>query len=404
MSKKNSLIDLVLKNTFVAFVGIAQLFWIPAAAQDSGTALGKPQLEQLVAPIALYPDDLLSQVLMASTYPLEVVEAARWARDNKNVTGTALQDAMVTQSWDPSVKSLAAVPQTLQMMSEKLDWTQKLGDAFLAQQKDVLDAVQTLRQRADAAGNLKTTPQQKVSRTARQGSGAGPASVIAIEPVDPDMLYVPVYDPVLAYGAWPYGGYQPFYWYPPGYIAGGVFGFAAGVAVGAAIWGHVDWWRRDVNINVNRFNQFNRTNIANNVWNHNPAHRGGVPYANGNVARKFGNADKAAARESFRNRADTGRRNLSNPSARNTAKNAAARGGAGGQAKIANQARNKQITHTPTGARNKALAQSRNVNRPHTAMRPDISRARAQAFPAAGAGPRVHAGAGARRGGGLRRR
>src|SRR5206468_3653146 len=115
------------------------------------------QLEQLVAPIALYPDSLLSQVLMASTYPLEVVEAARWSQANSGVTGPALEDAMQKQAWDPSVKALAAVPQTLQMMSDKLDWTQQLGDAFLAQQQGVLDAVQRLRARAEAAGNLQTT-------------------------------------------------------------------------------------------------------------------------------------------------------------------------------------------------------------------------------------------------------
>src|SRR5205807_3840517 len=136
-------------------------------AQNASSPPRTPaQLEQLVAPIALYQDALLSQVLMASTYPLEVVAAARWSQANPGVTGQALEDAMQKQPWDPSVKALTAVPQTLQMMNDKLDWTQQLGDAFLAQQSDTLAAVQRLRARADAAGNLKDTPQQKVTKTA----------------------------------------------------------------------------------------------------------------------------------------------------------------------------------------------------------------------------------------------
>ena len=155
-----------------------------AAQQQSTDTLNNQQIEQLVAPIALYPDDLLSQVLMASTYPLEVVEAARWVKENPNVTGQALQDAMQKQPWDPSVKSIAAVPQTLAMMNDQIKWTQNLGDAFLAQQSEVLDAVQRLRARADAAGNLKSTPQQKVARVNRPanvsaGSGA-PATAYTI--------------------------------------------------------------------------------------------------------------------------------------------------------------------------------------------------------------------------------
>ena len=158
----------------------------PLRAEEAGN-LNTQQIEQLVAPIALYPDDLLSQVLMASTYPLEVVEAARWSRENSKVTGQALQDAMQKQSWDPSVKALTAVPQTLAMMNDQLKWTQDLGDAFLAQQNDIFDAVQRLRARADAAGNLKTTPQQKVVRTNRPaGSPASaPAQAYVIEPATP---------------------------------------------------------------------------------------------------------------------------------------------------------------------------------------------------------------------------
>jgi hypothetical protein len=272
----------------------------PVQAEESGT-LNNQQIEQMVAPIALYPDPLISQVLMAATYPLEVVEAARWSRENPKVTGQALEDAMQKQSWDPSVKALTAVPQTLAMMNDQLKWTQDLGDVFLAQQNDVFDAIQRLRARADAAGNLKTTPQQKVVRTNRPaGSPAGaPAQAYLIEPVNPNEYYVPIYDPGVVYGAWPYATYRPFYWYPPGYVATGVFGFATGVAVGAAIWGGVNWWNRSVNVNVNRYNQFNRTRITSNTWTHNAAHRGGVAYGNSKVAAKYGGG-RDKARESAR--------------------------------------------------------------------------------------------------------
>jgi hypothetical protein len=136
----------------------------PTQSQTQGEqTFSQAQIAQVVAPIALYPDPLLTQVLMASTYPLEVVEAARWSRDNPTVKGQALETAMQAQSWDPSVKALTAVPQTLEMMSDKLAWMEELGDAFLAQQQDVLNAVQTLRAEAQAAGNLKSTPQQVVT-------------------------------------------------------------------------------------------------------------------------------------------------------------------------------------------------------------------------------------------------
>jgi hypothetical protein len=217
----------------------------PVSAQDTPPAADPPpltaqQLEQLVAPIALYPDDLLSQVLMASTYPLEVVQAARWASQNPSVTGNALQDAMAKQAWDPAVKGLVAVPQTLQMMNDKLDWTQQLGDAFLADEGAVLDAVQRLRRRADTAGNLKTSQQQKVSKVSMAGPSGQPVERIVVERADPETVYVPVYDPGVAYGTWPYPDYPPYYWQPPGWVPGtfayGAMGFAAGAVVGAAIW------------------------------------------------------------------------------------------------------------------------------------------------------------------------
>jgi hypothetical protein len=302
-------VPLVLVSSFATAAARAQDTAAKAPIQSQAqtqASFSEAQIEQLVAPIALYPDPLLTQVLMASTYPLEVIEAARWSRDNPAVKGTALQDAMQAQSWDPSIKALTSVPQTLEMMNDKLDWTQQLGDAFLEQQQDVLNAVQKLRAEAQAAGNLQSTPQQVVT-TAPAPSGvvaSGVPQPIVIEPVNPDIYYVPDYNPAVAYGGWDYPAYQPFYWSPPGFIASNVVSFAAGVAVGAAIWGGCDWWNHNVIINVSRYNIFNHANIANNVWVHNPAHRGNVPYRNAAVAERFGRSNEAAARDALRDRVD----------------------------------------------------------------------------------------------------
>ena len=277
--------------------------------ESSEAALINAQLEQLVAPVALHPDPLLSQMLMASTYPTEIVQAARWTRENSAVSGQALEDAMQKQSWDPSVKALTAVPQTLQMMSDKLDWTQRLGDAFLAQQADLLAAVQRLRHRAEAAGHLKTSEQQTVNKVIAPAA-SGASSKITIEPASTEYLYVPVYDPRVCYGDWLYPEYEPFYWYPAGFTGGGVLAFAAAVVAGSAIWGRLDWWRDRVDIDVNRFNQFNRANITDKAWRHDPRHRGNVPYRDAKVAQRFGDANRTAARESYRGKADAGRRDL----------------------------------------------------------------------------------------------
>ena len=297
----------------------------PALAQQSQTGAMPPmtdavapatktfsqqELDQLMAPIALYPDALLAQILMAATYPLEVVEAARWVKANPKVTGKALEDAMAKQSWDPSVKSLTSVPQVLAQMNDKLDWTQKLGDAFLAQQGDVMDTVQMLRAKADATGNLKTTEQQVV-KTETQGS----QTIYVVESPKPEVVYVPTYNPSVVYGTWWYPT-PPYYMYPPAYVYPPGLAFATGVFVGAAIWGGCHWgWggHSSVNVNVNRYNSFNRTNISSNNWNHNADHRRGVSYRDQNVANKYnrgGNAQASKAREDFRGRADSGRSEL----------------------------------------------------------------------------------------------
>src|SRR5215467_5582089 len=196
------------------FVLLAILLWLPVAApaqtnppqpaSSDQQLLTPEELDALLAPIALYPDALLAQILMASTYPLEVIEAERWVTANKNLKDDALKTAVGKQSWDDSVKSLLATPSVLDMMSDKLDWTQKLGDAMLAQQSDVMDGVQRLRAKAEANNKLQSTPQQKVSKRSE-----GSRQVIVIEPTNPETIYVPYYDPALVYGAWSYPSY-PF--------------------------------------------------------------------------------------------------------------------------------------------------------------------------------------------------
>ncbi|WP_341675017.1 DUF3300 domain-containing protein [Niveibacterium sp. SC-1] len=291
----------------------------PAAAsstakQGSGKVFSQQELDELLAPIALHPDALLAQILMASTYPLDVVEAARWRKANPKVEGKALEDEMVKQPWDPSVRSLTTFPSVLDMMSEKIDWTQKLGDAFLSQQKQVMDTVQKLRAKAKEAGSLSTTKEQNVS-TANEGG----TTVIKIEQADPEVVYVPTYNPSVVYGTWWYPAPPPYYYYPPGYVPGAaLFSFTAGVIVGGALWGNCNWGRGDVNINVNRYNQVNHfssnnvNNIKNGQWNHNAERRRGVPYEGQGAQERFGNsqARNNQSREEFRGRAESGRQEL----------------------------------------------------------------------------------------------
>ncbi len=192
-----------------------------AAAQETVTAPPQPestlmkaeQLDALVAPIALYPDALLANVLAASTYPLEVVQADRWLKDNQKLKGDQLKAAVDKKEWDDSVKALVGTPSVLAMMSEKLGWTQDLGDAVLAQQTDVMDAVQRLRSKAWENKKLSSTKEQKVDVQQQQGR-----DVITIEPTDPETLYVPYYDPAVVYGSWPYSDYPPYYFAAPSYV------------------------------------------------------------------------------------------------------------------------------------------------------------------------------------------
>jgi hypothetical protein len=283
-----------------AFIGLLTLFMSAppgAFGQGSGTSptYQEGELEQMLAPIALYPDSLLAQVLVAATYPLEVVQADRWVRANKNLKGEKLNAALDKMDWDLSVKALVPFPEVLAMMSDKLDWTQKLGDAFVAQESDVMNTIQKLRSMAQAQGNLRTTREQKV--IVQQDT-------IVIEPASPTVVYVPAYNPAVVYGAWAYPAYPPYPYYPAGAaLTAGVFGFAAGVAVGAAWnngWGSWNWHGGTINANINRNVNINRSsynaaNIQTGKWKPDPAHRKGVPYRDAASRQQYGRQTPGSA-------------------------------------------------------------------------------------------------------------
>ncbi len=253
-----------------------------AATADATTAFSTEQLDALLAPIALYPDTLLTSILMAATEPLQIVEAKRWVDDpaHKGLTGDALTQALAAESWDPSVKALVPFPEVLDMLNSHLDWTQQLGYAFATQQADVLDSVQRLRRQAQAAGHLQSSPQQVVET---QGEA------LVIQPANPQVVYVPTYDPTVVYGGWPYPAYPPVVLPPPpGYAVGAALAtglaFGAGVAITAGLWNLAtpNWgWRGPgyggVNVNVNRWNNVNvnRPPIHNGTWRPPPSGRPG---------------------------------------------------------------------------------------------------------------------------------
>ena len=268
------------------------------AAEPEAVKLSADQLQALVAPIALYPDPLLAQVLVASTYPLDVVLAQQWLTQNAKLKGEELSKAAEQQSWDPSVQALVLLPDALKLLSENISWTKDLGDAFLAQQEDVMTAVQELRRRAKDDGKLESTEQQKVETTTEEGQ-----TVVVIQPANPEVVYVPSYDPTVIWGA-PYYPYPPIY-YPPPYYGGAWLGFGMGVAIGIGIsggwgwgcgWGHNDI---DINYNNNFVNNSNRNNninrSGNGTWQHNAQQRGGVPYKDKATANKYGGGTRGAS-------------------------------------------------------------------------------------------------------------
>lgn len=227
----------------------------PQAYTQSGGYSASPQLissaqlQSLVSPIALYPDSLLSLMLLASTYPLEVAEAYNWRRSNSSLSGAGLQDALKAQSWNDSVKSLISFPQAFDMMGSKLQWTQNLGNAYKLQPADTMAAVQVLRKRAVQAGTLKTNQQITVSTDANSNVLIGPANA--------QVVYVPSYNPTVVYGSWPYPDYPPYPVYNP---AWGLMSFGVGMAVGEAFWSTPSWSNGTINVNNNGGNNSGRSN------------------------------------------------------------------------------------------------------------------------------------------------
>jgi hypothetical protein len=285
------------------------------ATEQQAPKIPNDQLDSLVAPIALYPDPLLAQVLAASTYPLEIIQLQQWLAQHKDLKDKALTDAVMKQPWDPSIQSMAALPDVVKRLSDDIQWTTDLGNAVLAQQSDVMDAVQRMREKAKEKGNLKSTEQMKVETKVVESK-----SVIVIEQSKPEVVYVPSYDPVVVYGAPPYP-YPPITYPPPGYYAAGMaISFGVGMAIGAA-WGGGGWccnsgWGGNNTININNNNNYvnnsNRQNISNsgnrtgnrtgsnNNWQHNAQHRGGTPYSNRTTANQYGGTargDSASSRQ-----------------------------------------------------------------------------------------------------------
>src|SRR5262249_10959860 len=229
-----------------------------AAPATTSTQLGPGQLDSLVAPIALYPDQILSQLLVASTYPLEIVEAQRWLKQNSQLSGQALADAAKKQPWDPSIQAMVLMPDVLKRMDENVSWTSDLGNAFLAQQQDVMQAIQRMRQKAQSSGALQTTAQQTVSTTTDNG-----ANYIVIEPASPEVVYIPQYNPEAVGGAWLYR--SPPVYYPP--YGGALISFGTGLALGA-IWGGGGWGGWGWNCGWGHGNVYvNRNWISNNHFN-----------------------------------------------------------------------------------------------------------------------------------------
>ncbi|OII57493.1 hypothetical protein BIW19_12335, partial [Pseudomonas putida] len=295
----------------------------PASQTDTVAAkdpvFTQEQLDQMLAPIALYPDALLAQVLMASTYPGQVSEAVTWSKANPKATGDDAVKKVANQPWDPSVQALVAFPQVLATLGQDPVWVQRLGDAFLAQPDDVMGGVQRLRHQAQAAGNLQSNQYQNVTvqtapATASSGSStqvvtaSSPPTTIIIEPADPQVVYVPSYNPTTSYGTWAYPASPPVYYPPPpmyypgsALVAGLAFG--TGVAIVASLWGDCDWGNNDIDIDVNRYNNINANNrITNNQnkWQHNAANRDGVPYRDSRSRQQYGRQlDGATQRTAF---------------------------------------------------------------------------------------------------------
>jgi len=270
----------------------------PAGDDAAAPKLKPEQLDALVAPIALYPDPLLSQALMAATYPLEIIQAQQWVAKNPKLKGDELEKAVKTQNWDPSVQATATMPDLLKRLGEDITWTTNLGNAFLAQQADVMDAVQRLRLKAKNDGKLESNDKMKVETQVVEKQ-----TVVVIQQANPQVIYVPAYNPTVVWGPPPvYYPYPPVYYPPPPPPGAMLFSFGVGMAMGAAMhggyccgcgWGHSGGNTVVINNNNNFVNNSNRVNNVNagngnSNWQHNSQHRGGAPYGDKATANKYG--------------------------------------------------------------------------------------------------------------------
>jgi len=311
----------ILRGFAALFVSMLLLSAVPVRAADP-PKFTVEQLDQMLAPIALFPDALLAQVLMATTYPKDVADAVDWALANRSLEGDAAVKAVQDKPWDPSVQSLVAFPQVLAMLGEKPDWVRDLGDAFLGQPNDVMDSVQFLRAKAKDAGNLGTNEQQIIviepapppPQTIVVTAPPPPTQIITIAPANPQVVFVPIYNPVYVFGPWWHPLFPPFFFPPPprwGFVwnpVGAAIWWGVGIGVSNALWGGVHWGRRDVTINVNRWNNINvnnriTSNDRNVNWNHNPGNRRGVPYRD-SVTRDRVLQNIGGGREDYRGRLD----------------------------------------------------------------------------------------------------
>jgi hypothetical protein len=282
-------------------------------APAAETNIPNDQLDSLVAPIALYPDPILSQVLIASTYPLEIVQLSQWMQKNSKMPPEKMAEEVKKQQWDPSIQAMVVLPDLVKNLNENIKWTTDLGNAFLAQQNDVMDAVQRMRVKAKDKGALQSTEQQKVETKVVENK-----EVIVIQPTKTEVVYVPSYNPTVVYGApaYPY----PVYAYPPppppgAYVAAAAVTFGVGMMVGAA-WGNnyccnAGWGGGNNNVYINNSNNYvnnsnrqnvqggnrNNVNSGNSSWQHNSQHRGGTPYSNSSTAQKYGGTAQGANRQ-----------------------------------------------------------------------------------------------------------
>ena len=288
-----------------------------APAEEPAAKIPADQLDSLVAPIALYPDPMLSQTLVASTYRLEVIQLKQWMDQHEDLGDKALAEALKKQDWDPSIQVLAALPDVVRLLADNIKWTTDLGNAFLAQQSDVMDAVQRMRKKAKDAGNLKSSQQQLVKTEVVESK-----QVIVVQQAHPQVVYVPSYNPTVVYGA-PVYAYPPIAYPPPGYYAAGMaISFGAGVAMGAMWsggWGYNSGWGGNNNVYINHNNNFvnnsdringgnrvNSGNRGNSNWQHNPQHRGGAPYGDRGTANRYGGTTRG---DSMQNRQANARQN-----------------------------------------------------------------------------------------------